>query len=54
MYDIINLIYDTLFQNTLYDQFDPEQVENQFLDYASNCIEFDKDGKHYILQLKTE
>lgn len=48
---MINLIYDKLANNNQAPQFDCESVENMFLNYRTNTIEFDSNEKHYIITI---
>lgn len=48
---MIDLIYDTLFNNKQNEQFDANKAENQCLNYSENEIEFEYNGKQYFLKL---
>lgn len=48
---MIDLIYDTLFNNKQNEQFDPDMTENQCLDYSENGIEFEYNGKQYFIKV---
>ncbi len=48
---MIDLIYDTLFNNKQYEQFDPDNAKNQCLDYSKNAIEFEYNNKKYIIKI---
>ena len=51
MEKMIDLIYDTLFNNKQYEQFNPDLAENQCLDYSKNGIEFEYNGKQYFIKV---
>ena len=51
---MIDLIYDTLFNNKQNEQFDPDIAENQCLDYSENGIEFEYNGKQYFIKVVDE
>ena len=48
---MINLIYDTLFNNKQFEQFNANKAENQCLDYSKNQIEFEYNNKNYIVKI---
>lgn len=51
---MINIIYDTLFNNKQFEQFDPNNATNQCLDYSENAIEFEYNDKKYIIKILEE
>lgn len=48
---MIDLIYDTLFNNKQYEQFNCDNANNQLLDYSENQIEFEYNNKKYIVKI---
>ena len=48
---MINIIYDTLFNNKQYEQFNPNLSNNQCLDYSENIIEFEYNNKKYLIKI---
>lgn len=51
MEKMIDLIYDTLFNNKQYKQFNADLTDNQCLDYSKNQIEFEYNGKQYAIKV---
>lgn len=51
---MINIIYDTLFNNKQFEQFNAENAEEQILDYSENSIEFKYNGKPYKIKIIEE
>lgn len=51
---MLDIIYDTLFNNTQYEQWNIEKATNQCVDYSKNQIEFEYNGKSYILKVIEE
>lgn len=48
---MIDLIYDTLFNNKQYEQFNTDLTDNQCLDYSKNQIEFEYNGKQCVIKV---
>ena len=48
---MIDLIYDTLFNNKQYEQFNTDLTDSQCLDYSKNQIEFKYNGKQYVVKV---
>ena len=48
---MLDLIYDTLFNNKQNEQFNPNLAENQCLDYSENGFDFEYNGKHYFVKI---
>ncbi len=49
--EMLNVIYDTLFQNTQFPQFNPDKVDFQEIDNATNIITFVYNGQMYELNI---
>jgi hypothetical protein len=48
---MIDLIYDTLFNNKQYEQFNCDNVNDQIVDYSKNQIEFEYNNKKYVIKM---
>lgn len=53
-FDMLEIIYDTLFNNKEYEQFDIEKSEDSCINYSGGVIQFDYDGKNYVLKVEQE
>lgn len=49
--ELIQSIYDTIFNNKQYEQFNPDEVESQQLDYETDSITFWQGDKQYQVKL---
>lgn len=49
--ELIQSIYDTIFNNKEYEQFNPDEVESQQLDYETDSITFWKDNVQYMVKI---
>ena len=49
--NMLDLIYDKLFDNKQYEQFNCNYTENQIVDYSKNQIEFEYHNKKYIIKV---
>lgn len=54
MIDMLEIIYGTLFGNKEYEQFDLDKVDDGCINYRDECIQFDYDGKSFVLRIEED